>query len=40
MAFMVLYPEELGPGRSPIYRTTEKGERALESHSAIEAIYS
>jgi predicted transcriptional regulator len=28
------------PGEHIMYRTTEKGERALESHRAIEAIYS
>jgi predicted transcriptional regulator len=28
------------PGENIIYRTTEKGERALESHKAVEAIYS
>jgi predicted transcriptional regulator len=31
---------EIVPGQHPIYKTTEKGERALESHKAIEAIYS
>ena len=28
------------PGESIMYKTTEKGEGALESHKAIEAIYS
>ena len=28
------------PGEHIIYKTTEKGERALESHKAVEAIYS
>jgi len=28
------------PGERIMYKTTEKGERALESHKAIEAIYS
>lgn len=28
------------PGERIIYKTTEKGERALESHRAVEAIYS
>ena len=31
---------EVVPGKHPIYKTTEKGERALESHKAVEAIYS
>jgi predicted transcriptional regulator len=28
------------PGEHIMYKTTEKGERALESHRAVEAIYS
>jgi predicted transcriptional regulator len=28
------------PGENIIYKTTEKGERALEYHRAVEAIYS
>ena len=28
------------PGKHIMYKTTEKGERALEHHKAIEAIYS
>ena len=28
------------PGERILYKTTEKGEGALESHKAIEAIYS
>jgi predicted transcriptional regulator len=28
------------PGENIIYKTTEKGEQALEHHRAIEAIYS
>jgi predicted transcriptional regulator len=28
------------PGERIMYKTTKKGERALESHKAIEAIYS
>ena len=28
------------PGERTMYKTTEKGEGALESHKAIEAIYS
>ena len=28
------------PGENIIYKTTEKGERALEIHRALEAIYS
>ena len=28
------------PGKPIMYKTTEKGEGALESHKAIEAIYS
>jgi predicted transcriptional regulator len=28
------------PGERVLYKTTEKGELALESHRAIEAIYS
>jgi predicted transcriptional regulator len=28
------------PGERVLYKTTEKGEGALESHKAIEAIYS
>jgi len=28
------------PGRCIVYKTTEKGEGALESHRAVEAIYS
>jgi len=31
---------EAVPGEHVVYKTTEKGERALESHMAIEAIYS
>ena len=28
------------PGEHIMYKTTEKGERALNSHKAVEAIYS
>jgi predicted transcriptional regulator len=31
---------EIVPGQHPIYKTTSAGERALEHHRAIEAIYS
>jgi predicted transcriptional regulator len=31
---------EVIPGENIVYKTTEKGAQALESHRAIEAIYS
>jgi len=31
---------EVIPGENIMYKTTEKGEQALEHHKAVEAIYS